>query len=150
MSDELEKRLDTGMYGTPRVNPDEQRKYLGTFRERCYLSMTVAEMKKKDNQETLQAILPKYQGALVLINGKLAESIQTTYIALITKQQNDFRIVTDAQKADPESIGLLIVANEAVDEEVIDIEKKYPQEADTASKEENTKEKKPFWEKFFH
>ena len=54
MSDELEKRLDTGMYGTPRVNPDEQRKYLGTFRERCYLSMTVAEMKKKDNQETLQ------------------------------------------------------------------------------------------------
>jgi uncharacterized protein YueI len=150
MSDELEKRLDTGMYGTPRVNPDEQRKYLGTFRERCYLSMTVAEMKKKDNQETLQAVLPNYQGALVLINGKLAESIQTTYIALITKQQNDFRIVTDAQKADPESIGLLIVANEAVDEEVIDIEKKYPQEADTASKEENTKEKKPFWEKFFH
>ena len=46
MSDELEKRLDTGMYGTPRVNPDEQRKYLGTFRERCYLSMTVTEMKK--------------------------------------------------------------------------------------------------------
>ncbi len=51
MSDELEKRLDTGMYGTPRVNPDEQRKYLGTFRERCYLSMTVTEMKKKDNPE---------------------------------------------------------------------------------------------------
>ena len=67
MSDELEKRLDTGMYGTPRVNPDEQRKYLGTFRERCYLSMTVAEMKKKDNQETLQSVLPNYQGALIFI-----------------------------------------------------------------------------------
>ena len=51
MSDELEKRLDTGMYGTPRVNPDEQRKYLGTFRERCYLSMTVAEMKKRTTKK---------------------------------------------------------------------------------------------------
>ncbi|WP_313264924.1 YueI family protein, partial [Enterococcus sp.] len=74
MSDELEKRLDTGMYGTPRVNPDEQRKYLGTFRERCYLSMTVTEMKKKDNQKTLLNALPDYQGALVLLNGKLPES----------------------------------------------------------------------------
>ena len=36
-------------------------------------------------------------------------------------------MVTDAQTADPDSIGLLIVANEAVNEEVIDIEEKYPQ-----------------------
>ncbi|MCT8192612.1 YueI family protein, partial [Pseudomonas monteilii] len=91
MSDELEKRLDTGMYGTPRVNPDEQRKYLGTFRERCYLSMTVTEMKKKDNQKTLLNALPDYQGALVLLNGKLPESIQTDYITLLTKQQMEFR-----------------------------------------------------------
>ena len=53
MSDELEKRLDTGMYGTPRVNPDEQRKYLGTFRERCYLNMTVAEMKKRTTKRNV-------------------------------------------------------------------------------------------------
>lgn len=99
MSDELEKRLDTGMYGTPRVNPDEQRKYLGTFRERCYLSMTVTEMKKKDNQKTLLNALPDYQGALVLLNGKLPESIQTDYITLLTKQQMEFRIVSDAQDA---------------------------------------------------
>ena len=149
MSDELEKRLDTGMYGTPRVNPDEQRKYLGTFRERCYLSMTVAEMKKKDNQETLQSVLPNYQGALILINGKLPETLQTTFISLITKQQLDFRVVTDAQTADPDSIGLLIVANEAVNEEEIDIEEKYPQKTKLSSEEDPIKEKKTFWERFF-
>ena len=123
MSDELEKRLDTGMYGTPRVNPDEQRKYLGTFRERCYLSMTVTEMKKKDNQKTLLNALPDYRGALVLLNGKLPESIQTDYITLLTKQQMEFRIVSDAQDAGPDSIGLLIAGKEAVNEDVIDIEK---------------------------
>ena len=37
------------MYGTPLVNPEEQHKYMGTFRERR-LSMTVAEMKDAQNQ----------------------------------------------------------------------------------------------------
>jgi uncharacterized protein YueI len=37
----LQQRLDKGMYGTPLVNPEEQHKYMGTFRERCRLSMTL-------------------------------------------------------------------------------------------------------------
>lgn len=148
MADELEKRLDTGMYGTPRINPDEQRKYLGTFRERCYLSMTVAEMKKKDNQDTLISALPHFQQQLVLLNGKLPESIQTTYIALLTKQQMDFRVVSDAQDAAPDSIGLLVTAKEAVNETVIDIEQKYP----SAPVEPKTEEKRKtsFWHNIFH
>ena len=150
MSDELEKRLDTGMYGTPRVNPDEQRKYLGTFRERCYLSMTVTEMKKKDNQKTLLNALPDYQGALVLLNGKLPESIQTDYITLLTKQQMEFRIVSDAQDAGPDSIGLLIAGKEAVNQDVIDIEQKYPAATTQSDKEQEQPEKMSFWKRLFH
>lgn len=150
MSDELEKRLDTGMYGTPRVNPDEQRKYLGTFRERCYLSMTVTEMKKKDNQKTLLNALPDYQGALVLLNGKLPESIQTDYITLLTQQQMEFRIVSDAQDADPDSIGLLIAGKEAVNQDVIDIEQKYPAATTQSDKEQEQPEKTSFWKRLFH
>ena len=150
MSDELEKRLDTGMYGTPRVNPDEQRKYLGTFRERCYLSMTVTEMKKKDNQKTLLNALPDYQGALVLLNGKLPESIQTDYITLLTKQQMEFRIVSDAQDADPDSIGLLIAGKESVNQDVIDIEQKYPAATTQSDKEQEQPEKTSFWKRLFH
>lgn len=150
MSDELEKRLDTGMYGTPRVNPDEQRKYLGTFRERCYLSMTVTEMKKKDNQKTLLNALPDYQGALVLLNGKLPESIQTDYITLLTQQQMEFRIVSDAQDAGPDSIGLLIAGKEAVNQDVIDIEQKYPAATTQSDKEQEQPEKTSFWKRLFH
>ena len=150
MSDELEKRLDTGMYGTPRVNPDEQRKYLGTFRERCYLSMTVTEMKKKDNQKTLLNALPDYQGALVLLNGKLPESIQTDYITLLTQQQMEFRIVSDAQDAGPDSIGLLIAGKEAVNQDVIDIEQKYPAATPHSDKEHEQPEKTSFWKRLFH
>ncbi|MFP9055147.1 DUF1694 domain-containing protein, partial [Enterococcus faecalis] len=35
--DDVKSHLDKGLYGTPLVNPEEQHKYLGTFRERCYL-----------------------------------------------------------------------------------------------------------------
>lgn len=49
--DDVKSHLDKGLYGTPLVNPEEQHKYLGTFRERCYLSMTVAEMIQPKNKE---------------------------------------------------------------------------------------------------
>ena len=39
--DELQQHLDKGRFGAARVNPVEQRKYLGTFRERCFASMTI-------------------------------------------------------------------------------------------------------------
>lgn len=48
--DDVQSHLDKGMYGTPLVNPEEQNKYMGTFRERCYLSMTVAEMNDPVNK----------------------------------------------------------------------------------------------------
>ena len=30
---DMEQRIDNAIYGTPKIKPDEQRKYLGTFRE---------------------------------------------------------------------------------------------------------------------
>ena len=36
MSDELQNHMNKGMYGTPQINPDDRRNYLGTFRKsRC-------------------------------------------------------------------------------------------------------------------
>ena len=49
--DELKKHLDSGRYGAPKVNPDEQKKYMGTFRERCYVTMTIEQMKKLANRK---------------------------------------------------------------------------------------------------
>ena len=59
--DDVKSHLDKGLYGTPLVNPEEQHKYLGTFRERCYLSMTVAEMIHPKNKETSSSKSTSYQ-----------------------------------------------------------------------------------------
>ena len=41
---QMDKHLQNSTFGVPKVNPDEQRRYLGTFRERVSLAMTIAEV----------------------------------------------------------------------------------------------------------
>ncbi|MFP1648693.1 YueI family protein [Enterococcus mundtii] len=143
-SDELKNHLDKGMYGTPLVNPEEQHKYLGTFRERCYLSMTVAEMNEPTNKAKFLQELEKRPEAFILINGTLPLEIQNQYIQLATKNQTKFTVVNDHVSEDPQSIGLLIAAKEAVNEPVIDVEEKYP-----TKQEEEQPKKKSFWDRLF-
>lgn len=145
--DQIQKHLDKGRYGTPLVKPEEQHKYMGTFRERCYLSMTIAEMKKIENQEKLIHELEKHQDASILLNGQIPSDLQGTYIRLATKHQAKFTVVNDVDDR-PDAFGLLVTAKEAVNEPVIDVEEKYP-ENKTAEEPEDRPEE-GFWKKLFH
>lgn len=144
--DELQKHLEKGRYGTPLVNPDEQHKYMGTFRERCYLSMTIAQMKNPDDKASFLVELKQHEDASILLNGKMPESLQAVYIQLATKNNARFTVVNDFVDSTPDSFGLLLVAKEAVNEPVIDVEEKYP-DAKPAKKEPEKKE--GFFSRFF-
>lgn len=146
MTDDLQKRLDQGIYGTPQLNPDEQRRYLGTFRERCYLQMTCAQMKEPVWQQQLQKYITDYTQATCLLNGALSETIQTPYIQLLAKSSIPFTIITRDQMVTDEEIGLLLVAKEAVNCSVIDIAQKYPLTEPANESKTNTS----FFRRFFH
>ena len=144
--DDVQSHLDKGMYGTPLVNPEEQHQYLGTFRERCYLSMSINEMSDPVNKERFLKEIEKQPEATILLNGALPMAIQNQYIQLATKNNVRFTIVNDFVSDEPDSIGLLLTAKHAVNEPVIDVEKKYPKEKEEPQK--NTK-KKRLWDRFF-
>lgn len=144
---ELQKHLDKGRYGTPLVNPDEQHKYMGTFRERCYLSMTIAQMKNPEDKASFLKELNQHEDANILLNGKMPESLQAAYIQLATKNNARFTVVNDFVDSAPDSFGLLLVAKEAVNEPVIDVEKKYPEAKSTTKEPEK---KAGFFSRFFH
>ena len=146
--DQIQKHLDRGRFGTPQINPDEQRKYLGTFRERCYLSMTIDQMKDKDNQQKLLTELQNDPGSQILLNGQISESLQGAYIQLITKAQYPFTVVNNFSGESPDDIGLLVVAKEAVNQPVIDVDEKYPDQK--LPTEPETKEKPGFFDRLFH
>lgn len=149
MTDELQQHLDKGRYGTPLVNPDEQHKYMGTFRERCYLSMTIAQMKNPTDKDSFLTELKKHEDATILLNGQMPESLQGEYIQLATKNNAKFTVVNDFVDANPDSFGLLLVAKEAVNEPVIDVEKKYPEENEEKT-EQKPEKKAGFFERLFH
>ena len=147
MTDEIQKHLDKGRYGTPLLKPDEQRKYLGTFRERCQLSMTIEQMKNEANKKQLISALEKFPDSSILINGSLPESLQTSYIQVAMNAKLPFTVVNQEIPYDKNNVGLLVVAKKAVNEETIDIEKKFVRPSDQPS---DTQEKNGFWPNLFH
>jgi len=146
--DDLQKHLDNAMYGTPLLKPDEQRKYMGTFRERCYLTMTIEQMKKTEDKANFLKELAQHPDATVLLNGAMAIDLQSAYIKLINERQTKFTVVNDFVENTPNALGLVLTATEAVNEEIIDIEQKYPKQTSELSKTEQPK--KGFWHKLFH
>ena len=60
MTDELQEHLNKGMYGTPKLKPDEQRKYLGTFRERVDLTVTFAQLNSEKYYPAIQQELEEH------------------------------------------------------------------------------------------
>ena len=146
--DNLQKHLDAGRYGTPKINPDEQKEYLGTFRERCLLSMTIKEMRDKENETGLLREIKKEPTARLLINGAIPTSLQQRYMSIATKETIDFTIVSDAVADNESKIGLLLVADCAVNVPVIDVEEKYP-DLQKHEESEKPKEKSSFWNRLF-
>ena len=124
--DDLQKHLDNAMYGTPLLKPEEQKKYMGTFRERCYLTMTIAQMKDTSNKENLLKELTKHPEAFVLLNGAMDMSLQNSYIKLLTAQKTVFTVVNDFVENSPDSYGLILAAKQAVNEKQLSITEKYP------------------------
>lgn len=146
--DEMKKHLDKGLGGVPLVNPDEQHKYMGTFRERCYLTLTIQQMVKAQNQRALITEAQHHPEASLLLNGAAEESLQQEYIHLCTQNKIRFTIINDFVKDEPDSFGAILAAKTAVNEAVVDVEEKYPQPKPTADAPDK-KEKESFWHKFF-
>ncbi|MGX7245070.1 YueI family protein [Enterococcus quebecensis] len=144
--DDLQKHLDNAMYGTPLLKPEEQRKYMGTFRERCYLTMTITQMKNTDDKVNFIQELTLHPDATILLNGAMDITLQSNYIKLINDKQMKFTVVNDSVSNTPDAIGLVLTAKEAVNEEVIDIEEKYPKQIPDTEAETP---KKSFWHKLF-
>lgn len=146
--DDLQKHLDNAMYGTPLLKPQEQRKYMGTFRERCYLTMTISQMKNTEYKVNFLQELTLHPDATVLMNGAMALDLQSTYIKLINERKVKFTVVNDFVENNPDALGIVLTAKEAVNEEMIDVALKYPKQTSPTIKADQPK--KGFWRRLFH
>ena len=77
-------RIETAMHGTPKLHPDEQRKYLGTFRERVEVAVTVAQIKQANYVDALHQAFTSHPDDQLYINGNLDQELIGPYIKPIS------------------------------------------------------------------
>lgn len=151
---DVQDYLEKGMYGTPQINPDEQRKYLGTFRERVFLSMTLTEIAQPKNLTHLKTELTTNPGAQLLINAAVPFSVQNDYMKVAQETNCAFKIVDTDNQSQPEAIALVYAAEAAVDIELISVTEKYgevdtKQKPTTSNKKNNSAEEETTKKGFF-
>ncbi|WP_099222303.1 YueI family protein [Listeria costaricensis] len=94
MAENIEDYLEHGMYGNLEVNPAEQKKYLGTFRERVIVAMTREEVLGKKLLPSLEEKIKAHPQAKMLLNGELGYPNLRPYITLAETYKLPFSIVS--------------------------------------------------------
>lgn len=121
-----QQRIDNAVYGTPKIKPDEQRKYLGTFRERVCLTISVAELRQQSWTTAVKEELERGIGNLVFINGNLPDEDTHPYIKAVVDAGGQFTMKTDPEfKTDDDSLAIVVSAKEAVYQSPVDVMKRY-------------------------
>lgn len=144
-----DKHLQAAMYGTPKVNPDEQRKYLGTFRERVSLTISVGELEQNQWTEAFKKELADEHSEIIFFNGNIEQEHLKEYIILATKAGVNFTLKTNPEyKTGSENFAIVIASKKAIYVEPIDVAKKY--DPDTLNQSSEPSPKKSFFARLFN
>lgn len=95
MSDELQNHMNKGMYGTPQINPDERRKYLGTFRERVDVVITFEELNNPESLLDLSQEMSIHPDFRLIINGQVDAASLSKLVKLANDHGIDFTATSD-------------------------------------------------------
>ena len=78
----------------PANNPDEQRRYLGTFRERVIAAVKKSQLNSPAIQAQFEATLKQHAAGKVLISQPLAGDLFTTYVLWPLRQTDSFALLS--------------------------------------------------------
>lgn len=110
---EMEKTLSASIWGQPQLRPQEKRQFLGEFRERVLIYLTVEQVEENGTYpEVAQAIKDSRAHKLVL-NKKVDLEAAREYIKLARKHRLQFTMVDSPSYS--EETGLVVVSSRAED-----------------------------------
>lgn len=145
----VDQRIQNSIYGTPKLKPDEQRHYLGTFRERVWLTISVQEAKEKNWASALKQELELHPDSLVIVNGNLADQLTSSYIMTANQMNAQFTIKTGTTaKTGDDDLAVVVCNHEAVYESPVDVAKKYGHHSTDAEPEKSPHPS--FFKRLFH
>ena len=145
----LENRLDRASSGEYRLNPDEQKLYLNTFRERIFLAITFDDAKSAQVKDKFDQILSHFnmaeQPIFVKICGDLPDDLTGYYLKLAVDHHFEGQILTEAAS---DQYGLVIHTDHAINQDKIDLADVFPNLLASETPSQPAK-KKRFFSNFF-
>ena len=113
---DLSKQLLEKAHGGPKLNPDEQRRYLGTFEERVLGYADISTANSSELEHGFFSILEVFQEKVAILFVKISPNIefdkQVFYLRQAKERNCQATIVSDDQITSP--FGLVIHTNEPV------------------------------------
>lgn len=147
--EDLSKKVLLAGSGEHRLNPDEQRRYLGTFEERVVLLINLDDARSETVQQHFSEMLSQLKSlpcSLYLkISSELPLSTQMTYMKIAESLNIKTTIIRESKGVSP--YGLLIHSDQVVDIKEKDIRMQFPGYFITS---QHKNEKKSFWAKLFN
>jgi uncharacterized protein YueI len=130
-NDNVNDRLEqSSMGGTPKINPDEQRRYLGTFRERVSLAIKIADLSNTNTITALKDEFKNHDNYQLIINGNIEHNLIAPFIQLASQNNIKFVIKTDSfYKTGNDNYGVVYANKASINVNPIDFIDKYPQYA---------------------
>ena len=148
MSD-LENRLDRASSGEYRLNPDEQRRYLNTFRERVLLAITLPDAKNVLLKAQFDHILKTYDNQsdpiFVKLSGSLPDDLSGFYLKAATNHHFEGQIL---EEETTDAYGIIIHTDHAIDLAKIDLADTIP-DINLTEVPTQAKQKKSLFSKLF-
>ncbi len=85
-------------FGTPEIKPDEKREFLGNFRERVALALTIKQLNLTKTAQIVKKVLQDNPDLRLYINGKMAQSLIDQYMKMAIELDYDFTILVQNGK----------------------------------------------------
>ncbi|HFI0273563.1 MULTISPECIES: DUF1694 domain-containing protein [Streptococcus] len=135
--------------GETRLDPDQQRKYMGTFRERVVLILNFEEANHPDLAKNFasicQKLLSETSPLFLKLSPSLSDSLQIALMKIAQQGSITASIIDEKVGASP--YALLFHTDHAVDKEDIAFAANFPEWMTKTEKKEDTKPS--FWKKLF-
>ena len=114
---ELEQTVQRGIYGPPKIKGEEKKIYLGEFRERVIVALSVEEVFYDEGVAVAEDNLKDPMAHRLIVNhNKMTSKWTKKYMGLAQKYNKEYKSFhTEAQEA----MGLVVVSREAVNRENI-------------------------------
>ena len=145
---DLSKQLLEKAHGGPKLNPDEQRRYLGTFEERVLGYADISTANSSELEHGFFSILDGFQEKVEELFVKISPNIefdkQVFYLKQAKESNCQATIVSDDHITSP--FGLVIHANEPVQVDVKDLRLAF---SNLWEEKKAEPPKKSIWKKWF-